>query len=73
MVLACLTRLEVRQIVDRIITTLELAGDLYQQEQRLYHNQRAELEVGHLIENLLPPRVLEEILQQALSLRDINS
>jgi hypothetical protein len=61
--------LEIRQKVDRILTALELVGTLYHQEQVMYHTRRAALEVGHLTEDLLPPGVLEDILQQAISQR----
>jgi hypothetical protein len=59
--------LEILQQVDRILNALELVGELYHQERNLYHDQRAALEVGHLTEDLLPPKVLEDILQQAIS------
>ncbi len=61
--------LEIRQKVDRILTALELVGALYHQEQVMYRTWSAALEVGHLTEDLLPPGVLEDILQQAISQR----
>ncbi len=66
---ARLRRPEVSQTVDRIINVLELVGELYKEEKRLYHNQRAALKVGHLTEDLLNPRDLEEILQKAVAQR----
>jgi hypothetical protein len=59
--------LEVRQEVDRILTALELISDAYRRQTDLHQAQRAALEVGHLTEKLLPPGVLEEILQQGIS------
>lgn len=62
-----ITSLEIRQEMDRIMQALELVSDVYQQERAAYHVQRAALEVGHLTEDLLPPRTLEDILNQAIS------
>ncbi len=66
---ARLGRVEIRQTMERVLTALEIVGELYRQKKRVYHTERAALEVGNLTEDLLPSAVLEEILQQAISQR----
>lgn len=59
--------LETHQELDRILTILELLTQEYVRQKDTYHVQRTSLEVGHLTEDLLPPSILQDILEQAVT------
>jgi len=57
--------LEIQVEMERIISALEVAYQQYQDRVSLYHTHRASLEMGRLTEDLLPPKVLMDVLHQA--------